>query len=311
MNDLIDIREKLEDTHSAIARIREDLAAEPNDRRLALMLESLEQRRDSLETAFHKIANARQLEVCSYRLIREDDQAFLPIAVVGETLKAFQSWLTVVFDAIKSGPKLRSRPAAEIVQQTTLDFAYTFAGSLGVVFTVPSERDLFHNSELDRSVDGMFQMLRVHTSDELVQFARAYGVSAVRRMYDWANNHSNYAVSVDIKWRRGEKIRNEILVQAPEAAHLCQLIDSTSDVTDEEITVTGKLVGGDTVTRNFHMSFPSADDIKGQMADDFTYVGDLTLEHLYKARILKRKIVRYATEEEDFSYRLLNLEPSG
>jgi hypothetical protein len=310
MNDLIDIREKLEDTHSAITRLREDLAAEPNDRRLALMLESLEQRQDSLEATFYKVANVRQLEVCSYRLIRENAQTVFPIAVVGETLKTFQSWLTVVFDAIKNGPKMRSRPAADIVQRTTLDFGYTFPGSLGVVFTVPSERDLFDFSELDRCVDGMFHMLRVHTPEELVRFARSYGVSAVRRMYDWANNHSSYAVSVDIKWRRGEKIRNEIFVQSPEATRLCELIDSTSDVTSEEIAVTGELVGGDTVTRNFHMRFLSAEDIKGQIADNFTYVGNLTLERNYRARILRSKIIRYATEQEDYTYRLLNLEPA-
>jgi hypothetical protein len=306
MSDLIDIREKLEDTRSTIARIYTSLAADPNDKGLALMLESLESRQTALESTFNRVANARHLEVCSYRLIRSDDEV-MPIVTVGETLKTFQAWLTVVYDAIKSGTKRRSRPSADVVQQTTLDFGYTFAGSLGVVFTVPGERDLFDNSELNRSIDGMFSMLRAKEPNELVQFARAFGISSIRRMYEWASNHANYGISVHIKWRRVDTIRSEMMLQAPEATHLCELIDLTSETTDEEIVVVGKVVGLDTVARNFHMTFTDADEIKGQMAEDFTYDGE-TLEHTYRATILRSKIVRYATEEEELSHKLLHLE---
>jgi hypothetical protein len=221
MSDLLDIREKIEDTHAVIAKVRTDLGNEPQDTRSAMLLRSLEKRLESLEMVFRKIANADQIEVCSYRLlIRDSDDASFPIAAVGDTLRNFQIWLTVIFDAIKTGPKKRSRPAIEVVKETTLDFAYTYPGSLGVVFTIPNQRDLFDTSAIDQSIDVMFKMLHVNTSAQLADFAKAYGVSAIRRMYDWANNHANYNVSADIKWRRGETTKNETLIQSPEAANL-------------------------------------------------------------------------------------------
>ena len=153
----------------------------------------------------------------------------------------------------------------------------------------------------------MFRMLHSQKQEELAEFAHAYGVSAIRRMYDWAYTHARYVVSADIKWRRKDEIRNKILLQAPEAEHLCKLIDSTNEVDGEMITVTGQLVGGDTVTNTFHMRFPGSPDIKGRISPKFSYSGDLILDRNYKASLLMTKTVHYATDSEDVEYELLEL----
>ncbi len=158
MSALLDIRDKLRDTHAAIARAEVELSVNRDDEGLGLMLESLVQRQRSLESAFLEAAYRDQVEVCSYRLIKEQDGNF-PIAALGDTLKNFQTWLTTIFDAIRTGPKEKARPSADIIQQTTLDFGYGFAGSLGLVFTIPNERLLIGESDLDHAIDAMFRML--------------------------------------------------------------------------------------------------------------------------------------------------------
>jgi hypothetical protein len=306
MSALLDIRDKLIETHAAVARMEAALSTNRDDEGLGLMLESLARRQQSLEAAFLETAYHDQVEVCSYRLIREQDASF-PIAALGDTLKNFQTWLTTIFDAIRTGPKEKARPSVEVVQQSTLDFAYAFAGSLGFVFTIPNQRLLIGESELDQAVDVMFRMLHSQKQEDLAEFAHAYGVSTIRRMYDWANAHARYIVSADIKWRRKEDIRNEVLLQAPQAEYLCKLIDSTNDVEGEIITVTGQLVGGDTVTNAFHMRFPDSPDIKGRLSKRFSYSGDLVLDRNYTAKLLMTKIVYYATDSEDVTFELLEL----
>ena len=91
-------------------------------------------------------------------------------------------------------------------------------------------------------------------------------------MYDWARNNASYLVSTDIKWMRADRIRNKTLVQVPEAARLCELIDATSDVKHEEMNLVGELVGSDAVTRIFHMRFPEGEDIRGRMGADFSTI---------------------------------------
>ncbi len=94
-------------------------------------------------------------------------------------------------------------------------------------------------------------------------------------MYDWANTHARYIVSADIKWRRKENIRKEVLLQSPEAENLCKLISSTNETEGEVITIVGQLVGGDTVTNTFHMRVPDSQDIRGRLSKKFSYSGDL------------------------------------
>ena len=308
MSILLEIRDKLRDTHAAVARLETEFAGDKNDAGLGLMLESLLQRQKSLESAFLEAAYRDQIEVCSYRLIKEHDTNF-PVAALGDTLKGFQTWLTTIFDAIRTGPKEKARPSAEMVQQNTLDFGYAFAGSLGLVFTIPNERLLIGESDLDQSIDAMFRMLHSQRQEELADFAHAYGVSAIRRMYDWAYTHARYAISADIKWRRREEIRKEVLLQAPEAEYLCRLIDSTNEIEGEEITVIGQLVGGDTATNRFHLRFPDSPDITGEMAETFSYSGDLILDRSYRATLLLTKTIHYATDSEKTDYQLLALTP--
>jgi hypothetical protein len=307
MSALLEIRDKLRDTHEAVARLETALAENKEDAGLGLMLESLLQRQKSLESAFLDAAYRNQVEVCTYRLIKEQDN--FPVVALGDTLKGFQTWLTTIFDAIRTGPKEKIHPSAETVQQTTLDFGYVFAGSLGLVFTIPNERLLVGETDLDQAIDAMFRMIHSQKQEELAYFAHVYGVSAIRRMYDWANTHARYAISAEIKWRRKEEIRKELLLQVPEAEHLCSLIDSASETEGEEITLIGQLVGGDTATNTFHLKFPDSPDIKGRISEAFSYSGDLILDRNYSANLLVTKTIHYAMDREDVDYWLLGLNP--
>jgi hypothetical protein len=56
-------------------------------------------------------------------------------------------------------------------------------------------------------------------------------------------------------------------------------------------------VGLDVVTRSFHLRFPDADDIRGQLADAFVYRGE-QLNLQYRAQLTRNTITQYATEEE-------------
>jgi hypothetical protein len=313
MSALLDIRDKLRDTHAAVVRMESELSANREDEGLSLMLESLIRRQESLEAAFLEAAGRERIEVCSYRLIREQNTT-LPIAALADSLRNFQTWLTTIFDAIKSGAKKKARPSTEMVQQTTLDFGYVFAGSLGIVFTVPNERLLNERllrgeSDLDLAVDAMFKMVHSRQREELVEFAHRFGISAIRRMYDWANTHARYLVSADIKWRRGDQIRKEVLLQAPEALNLCKLIDASSEVEGKTMTVIGQLVGSDTVTGIFHLRSPDSPDIKGHLSRKFSYPGELTLDRNYTAVLLATRTIYYATDSEDITYELLELRP--
>lgn len=310
MTYLLEIQGRLHDTEEAIARQQRLVGSNPYDRRFGLELESLIKRQENLESSFNEAANADSLDVCRYRLIRDEGASF-PIAALGETLNTFQSFLTTLYDALTSGPKATSRVSAEIIEKTRLDFSHTYSGSLGLVFTVANERLLF-KSDLDRTVDVMFKMLKVHSSASVLEYANQFGVAPIRKMYEWADNHGRYSLTADISWLHEDNVNNELLMQAPEAIQLCEIINATSDVKQEEITITGELVGADTVTKKFHLKFPGVDtdDIEGKFADGFTATGDLVINNNYQAKLLKNIVVHMATDREDVSFQLVSLKPN-
>lgn len=48
---------------------------------------------------------------------------------------SFQKLVSVVYGAIKHGPRQRQRISEDVALETAFEFGYSFAGSLGLVFT--------------------------------------------------------------------------------------------------------------------------------------------------------------------------------
>src|SRR5205807_994865 len=59
----------------------------------------------------------------------------------------------------------------------------------------------------------------------------------------------------------------------------------------------------------FHIKVSGGDDVRGRLADDFLYEGELTVDRAYSALLHRRTRIFYSTEREDMNYTLLNLEP--
>jgi hypothetical protein len=307
MSELLEIREMLQETHATLAQLERSIAKHPDDWTLAVTAESLKQRQTTLEKAFAEAANADLLDVCKYRLIPDGKENF-SIASLTSTLGAFQDLLTVVFDALKNGPKVRPKLSAEIVSSTTLDFGYAYAGSLGFVMTMPNDRMLVGESELDRAIKIIFVMAKAHNPDELSKHIGEVGVAGIRRLYHWCSAHSDYGLSADIKWQRDETERGSVIVQKEEMRRLKEIIDKTSDEKIERFTFVGELRGLDVGhSSTFRFTVPGAEEITGRIAGSFDRTQVYEIHGTYEAQLIKRIKVHYSMEREEEAWELLAL----
>jgi hypothetical protein len=119
MSDLIDLQQKLQDTLAALQRARQLLAADPKDFEFSLVVKSLEQRQQTLEQAFAVESAHAGIDVCKYRLIRPENT--YPVAAFADSIKDFQSVLTVFFDALRNGPKRRATSSAFLLPKAHLN----------------------------------------------------------------------------------------------------------------------------------------------------------------------------------------------
>jgi hypothetical protein len=308
MNTFLDIRDKLQDTHATMAKLRAAIAAKPEDDSLALMAQSLVRRQQQLEAAFAQAANSRQLDICKYRLIPETGETY-PILAVAKILAEFQELVTTVFDAIKtSRPKVRARNAPELVQLSSFDFGYVIPSSLEVVLTVPNDRLLLVESDLDQAVDTVFQMMKATEAREIGDLAAKVGVASIRKLYELSEYHYRYALSADITWQRDAEIRKEILIQPAEFERLCARLAEKSEETTEPVAVEGRLVGLDVKLGTFHMTFAQGEDVKGRLGDAFRERRVGKIPGNYFADMVKKTVIYYSTQEDKIAYELVGLK---
>ena len=306
MSDLLDLQEKLQDTTAALQRARQMLAEDPGDQEFSLVLSSLERRQKSLEDQFGTEAAAAGFDICNYRLIRTENT--YPAAAFADSIKNFQTCLTVFFDALRNGPKQRAASAAEIIKQTTLDVGYVYPGSLGVAFTVPNETRLF-DTDLDEAIKSIFRVMHVTSAAELLDFSRKVGPAPIRKIHEWASTNIKYGMTTDVQWKHDKEVRQETVLQPEEAARLVKIIEDTKPEEITSMEFTGTLIGGDLKKKNFHLTVPEATDIEGYMGEGFEWPSgeELPLNRRYRALVNRRITVHLATEGEDVRWELVSL----
>lgn len=306
MKAFTEIIQKISDTQQAMRKLAALLSKNPSRLSLQSSYESLQKRHEVLEAKFLSLSNQNQLDVCSYRVFSEIGENY-PIFAFGSALRDFQKWFSTIYDALKTGPKKRARLSPEILTESTLNFAFSFPGSVGVAMTIPSERMLFEN-DLQLAMIKTTEMLKAEGSDQVHYFAKQLGAASVRALYCWVEDHVNAGLGVDIHWVSNEKPISEIIMGFEKMKNLKQAIEETSDLEEATLEVQGWLVGADTSSHTFHMVFEEDREIRGTMSEAVGASYTVELPQFYIATIKKTSFVNYATGEEKTTYFLESLK---
>ena len=152
MTRLLELQENIQDTTAALGQLERALVENPGSRTLGLSGKSLQKRLQVLESEFLAETHSLGVDVCSYRLF--GGQKLGRLSGLTRVLSDFQTLVSVIYDAVKSGtPKRRRRVSVDAATETAFDLGYVFPGSLGVVLTMPNERLLLGESKLDSFVE--------------------------------------------------------------------------------------------------------------------------------------------------------------
>jgi hypothetical protein len=197
MNDLVDIRQKLELTNEAMGRLNQMMCDAPDSAGLIANMNSLRINHFRLEKEFEETAKRIGVEVCSYRLFPEGTERQSIVGIAKAWLN-FQSLFSLVYGAVK---RTVSSPGKASPDEVSLDFAYTYPGSTGVVLTIPSQANIF-GSYYHEAVSTLFNMAKSQSAGELKTFSERVGISAMRAMYRWADDLVSAGFGIDIQWKR-------------------------------------------------------------------------------------------------------------
>lgn len=307
MSGLIELASLIRSTHAELAHTEQAAARGASSFMLELSTASLRLRLEDLEQQFAAATAAQEVDVCSYRLIPNHAQHY-PVAALGRIFTKFQDLLSILYESIKRDkPRKRWSVSPESKAETSMNFGYAFAGSLGFVFTLPNERMLVGDSILDMAMTALVELPHVQTADAISQYAKKYGVAPVHLAYEWARAHIDADLSLDVEWKRGDAARAQLIIQVPELERFVNLVASTSDISQEEFLFYGELVGIDVKGRTFHLVVDGKDDIRGTLHESYRAAETIAIPSHYTAKLQARIITHYATGEEDKTYFLLSL----
>lgn len=308
MSDLLDITKRLQATQAAIARHEKAAREHPEFPSLASGLQSLYKRRDELETLFASVTNENFIDICSYRIFTWKPNEQPTINGLTSALSDFQAVFTTTYDSITNGAKQRAHASAEVNAATSFGFGYTFPGSVGFVLTLPNERLLVDETHLDQAMNTVFAIAQAESSEQIAEWVSELGAAPIKKVYEWITDLIDSGLGADIDWRRDEEVKASLFIELPQLRHLQQLIAQTGTETEEEITVTGDLIGIDAKRHTFHMRFEPGAEVSGKMNVLLDEANRAEIPKRYTARIRKTTRVNFAKPEDDIEYFLLSLE---
>jgi hypothetical protein len=310
MSQLLEIQKQIEVASQRVIALERALRDHPELPSVAANLETAVRLRARLKQQFAEVAARAGYDVCRYRAFDDHDRP--AAAAAFKSIADFQKLVSVVYAAIRNGPKERATISEDVAKESTFDFGYAVAGSIEVVLTVRNQKMLFDNTLLDESLETVFSMPKAKTSKEVLRLAERLGPGPINVLYEWADDNASCGLNAEIDWRKGDKVQRTIVVQHQELSHLRKTIEETSSEKTETLKVVGKLTMADSTKNKFKIEQYGLPVIRGTVAaeaiDDRHKV---TLPNEYSAQIQKTTRIKFATGQREVEYHLIKLgEPT-
>ena len=311
MNQIQRLLEQLQDTDSAADQLLHLAADNPDDPALAVNADAIRKRRTDLARRLNSELRTTQSDLVQYHVQRTEVDRY-PVTAIAKAITGFQELVTSVFDAIRTTPKQRYRPAPENVELSTLDFAMALpVGSVLVSMSVENERLIAVKSDLDQAFGRVFEILKARESDDLHKLAGIVGIASIAKAHDWAASTAQFGLNTKISIQKEIGYPLDFSISNTEAQSLKEAIEEKSDRRIEPEEAVGELIGIDVDANSnksyFHIKSIDGRNIEGKLADTFARDRHWAVHVFYAASILKITTIRYATGEEKIEWLLANL----
>lgn len=311
MSDIQAVFENINDIEATIAEIGRSMEAEPMSPAAKLMVQSLERRRDELKEMAEELAAERLVDVCDYAILPTELNRY-PIKEVGQSLSGWQDTITAFFVPVREGkPRQRANYSDELQAQSTLNFAFSYQGSLGVVMYALNDQLLEADSDLDQAVAAIMSLVDTETVADVRQLADRFGKAAIKSFFDWSKIHTDADLSANIKWKRGKEVRFERTVQPRDLERvqgIIKIADARDDKTD---TYEGVLVALNVTGQGFFkivFADPNERDASGKFDESFDSQTKHPVPARYRATLRKIIYTSLWSSDERIEWELIDLE---
>lgn len=176
--------------------------------------------------------------------------------------------------------------------------------------TVSPELNLYENP-FDSTMQTLFEMARVQTSEAMKEYSDTLGVAPVKALYTWADELAKANFGVDLIWMGAQNADLRLLVQRSELISLRETISSMSEEQHMDFKVPGTLIAANVLKKTFGFQYMEGDQyyvINGRFIDAIDATHAATVPASYSAHVRRTTRTKYSTSEDKTEYTLLKLD---
>ncbi len=306
MNDIKRLLEEIRASEAASNKLQADGEFDANADILQINNDAIQKRRNDLIRKVENELRLRQEDLIEYRLFKKSSDRYSALSVA-KSLLTFQELVTAIFDAIRSVPKKRYRPSPESVALSSLDFATAGSGSVLISMSIPNDRLMLTESDLDMTFELMFTVLQSRSEEEFKELVDQIGIASITKVHAWANEAAESGLNTEIQWGKSFRERKSYTISSVEASEIREVIDATSDEQTEFYEYDCILEGIDISTSYFHVRIKDGAEIKGDLSDGFPLSREWATNRAYTCKVKKSLTIKYATGQEIEKWTLLSL----
>ena len=241
-----------------------------------------------------------------------DESGRVGVIVLGQAMSTVQRLVDAIGQAKLGDPTSRGSIPDSILQQTRLDPVSAYAGSFGIRLESNKDDDLLGESLVRSSLQGLFELL--DAGDQVAELTAQ--LSEMRSRV--AKNYSDFLTiiegslgSASLSWSQpGRAQLRQSQISQEKARNIIAQMESVNAQIQEEFTVQGILIGGNTRTLRFEIEATAGGErFEGTIDGSATSDVDLfPLNAPCQATLQPHLEINEVTGEERTTYTLLGIQ---
>ena len=292
MSALAELQERIQSTNALIAEWDSSLARVQGEAPPSVLanIRSLEKLKRRLEAEFLEVAAQEELEVYRYRIINGPRR--ITLSEVAESWGKFQDFFGAVYSALtKTATQGKKPPQAVGVD---LGYGYSFAGSVGVVVTVPPEIGIYATTPLEDASNTVFDMVE---GQALNKIAKTVGPVPIQRLHEWVGVHIKNQAGLGLEWRSQQEIKRTVVLDYPQLEAIRATVADTT--TTAILEISGELYAVDTDIKQFKLRGDDKEEYCGTFGDAITPEHAASVPARYRAKIIKTTKIIFTSGEPE------------
>ncbi|EGR2394513.1 TPA: hypothetical protein KD862_003468 [Vibrio cholerae] len=193
------LESKINETEQLIEHKRNQ--SNPESFALALSLKSLESHLEDLRLQLMRAKQQRQKEVIELRLIGgEVNNGTVPLDILANLAKTFSGLISSASAKIKLGQDVSGVIPFDVTQPLNLRFADIGHGSSRLFVTGDSSPDLFGDSLLENSLQGLFELLSQDLNEGISDQVHYMGLRSIHNLAEFLKVLRKRSIELELSW---------------------------------------------------------------------------------------------------------------